>query len=333
MSPQYSPMRFSSNQCYPNNQNMSSSSGYPTVGNMGQVWPPVYHPPNSDVSMIRADNMTVEQTAEWVRTLGRYNAWEETDEYAENFKENNIWGVLLPKLTNKTLKDDLGIAKCGHRLEIMLAIKCLFPKKKPSEHFAEEKIPQNDELLRSPMVESAGETGSVKDTTSSIPAWSPSVSSMMVYSQCKGDVEAMEHSSSKKATPAAKLTTPAVNPYLREDPSAKPNWNSDRARPSHPVVYKTLRKAELRSGKSGRAKALGYLPKGSIVVINQIKGRNGRVVFQNKLGRYKTAGWVTLYTVNNQQLMRKYNPKTQDRGFALSSLADVRLSKISKCTR
>merc|ERR550534_3596896 len=158
MTPQYSPMRYSSNQCYPNNQNMSSSSGYQTVGNMGQVWPPVYHPPNSDVSMIRADNMTVEQTAEWVRTLGRYNAWEETDEYAENFKENNI------------LKDDLGIAKCGHRLEIMLAIKCLFPKKKPSEHFAEEKIPQNDELLRSPMVESAGETGSVKDTTSSIPA-------------------------------------------------------------------------------------------------------------------------------------------------------------------
>jgi len=312
--PQFSPVYYPSNQCYPNNQNMSSSS-CEAAGGMGQVWPPVHHPPNSRISMIRADNMSVEQTAEWVRTLGRYKSWEEADEYAKSFLDNNIWGYLLQKLTNKTLKEDLGIAKCGHRLEMMLAIKALFPERTPSKQIEVKNMLGNN-VHQSPMAESAGEGRS--DTASSDRTKSPAPSSM-VYSESKEDVEAMEHSISKKFTPV-------VNPSSCKDPTSKSRWNRwnrERARPSHPLIYKTLRRSKLRSGKGGLAKVLGYLPRGSIVVINQIKGRSGRVVFQDELGKYKTAGWVTLYTEDNQQLMRKHNPQMKDGGTVLSSLRDV----------
>jgi len=317
------PMRYFSDQYYPNNQNMSSYRGYEATRNMGQVWPPVHNPPNSSATMIRAGNMTVEQTAEWVRTLGRNNMWEEADEYANNFAWNGITGYLLTKLTNKTLKEELGIAICGHRMEIMLAIKCLFPKNAPSEHFAEQNIMLNYELP-SPMVVSSEETETVEDNASSIPTRSPLVSRNIVCSQRNGDLEAIEHSSSRNATPAAKKATPAVCPSLRRDPACKSNsWNSARARPSNPLVYKTLRKVKLRKGKGVQTKVIGYLPRGSIVVINQIKGRSGRIVFQDKRGRYKTAGWVTLYTKENDQLVRRYNPQTKDRGSPLSSFVSV----------
>merc|ERR1719499_1650668 len=97
MSQQFSPMSNHSNHCSPNNQHMSSHSGCEVAGSMGEM-PPIHHPANSHVSMIRADNMTVEQTGEWVRTLGRYNLWEEADEYAKNFVDNNIGGVSSPKV-------------------------------------------------------------------------------------------------------------------------------------------------------------------------------------------------------------------------------------------
>jgi len=299
--PQFSPMSCRNNCFYYNNQSMFSTSGCEVAGSVGQVWPPVHHPPNSRISMTRADNMTVEQTAEWVRTLARYNSWAEADEYAKIFAESSISGFLLQKLTNKILKEDLGIAKSGHRLEIMSVIKCLFPKNAPSKHFAELNTPQQYET----MAESEGDTGLIEDIESSIPTRSPSVSSIMVYAQSNGDVETIEPSSSKKPSLA-------VHTSLCKDRTAKSNRKSDRARPSRPLVYKTLRKAKLRSGKCGLAKTLCYLPRGSIVVINQIKGRSGRVVVQNQHGRYKTAGWVTLYTKDNQQLLKKYNPPTKD---------------------
>jgi len=174
-------------------------------------------------------------------------------------------------------------------------------------------IPQK--YNRSPMVESEGETGSGEDTASSIKSSSLSVRSLLVYPQCNGDVEAIEHSSSKKATPA-------VHPSLCKNLTGKFRWNSGRARPSHPVFYKTSRKVKLRSGRGSLTKNLGYLPRDSIVVINQIKGRSGRVAFRDKFGRYRTAGWVTLYAKKNQ-FLRRYNPHTKDRELALSSFANV----------
>jgi len=277
---------------------MSTPSGCEVAGRMGQIWPPVLYPPYVRVFLIRADKMTVEQTAEWVRNLSIRNLWQEANEYARNFAEHKIGGYLLQKLTNKTLEEKLGIVKCEHRLKIMFAINCLFPKNEPSKHFAEENIPQKYE--RSLMPESDGETGSVEDTPSSMKLRSPSV-----------------------ITSSSKNATPAVHPVLCKDHTGKSRWNSGRATPSHPVFYKTLRKAILRSGTGGLAKNLGYLPRDSIVAINQIKGRSGRVAFKDNFGSYRTAGWVTLYAKKNEQLLRRYKPGTNDREFVLSSFSDV----------
>jgi len=80
----------------------------------------------------------------------------------------------------------------------------------------------------------------------------------------------MEHSSSKKAPPA-------VHSSLCKDHTGKSRWNCGRARPSHPLLYKTFRKAKLHSGRGGLAKNFGYLARDSIVAINHIKDRSGRV--------------------------------------------------------
>ena len=103
----------------------------------------------------------------------------------------------------------------------------------------------------------------------------------------------------------------AIKFPLAKDLPPNAKGMSTRARPSNPLTYKTLRKVKLRSGKSGHAKVIGYLPKGSVVVINQIKGRSGRIVFQEEDGNFIKAGWVTLFTQDKQQLLKKFNPKTK----------------------
>jgi len=84
---------------------------------------------------------------------------------------------------------------------------------------------------------------------------------------------------------------------------------STRASPDNPIEYKTLRNAKIRSGKSVRTDGVGYLHKGDVVVINQIKGRSGRVVRPQHNGELRKVGWVTLYTHDRQQLLEKVNPK------------------------
>jgi len=88
-----------------------------------------------------------------------------------------------------------------------------------------------------------------------------------------------------------------------------------RARPDNPIKYKTLRNAKIRSGKSVRTDVIGYLSKGSVVVINQIKGRSGRIVVPKPGGVFTKVGWVTLYTHDRQQLLEKldYKRKAEER--------------------
>merc|ERR1719175_247706 len=83
------------------------------------------------------------------------------------------------------------------------------------------------------------------------------------------------------------------------------NVKSERARPGNPITYKTLRRVKVRSGKSGETIDVCTLPKGTIVTINQIKGRSGRVVLPQYDGQYKKLGWVTLYTKDGLQLLKK----------------------------
>jgi len=76
---------------------------------------------------IRANCMSVEQTAEWILTLRRCYNWNETAVYTDNFAQNDILGHLLPWLTLETLQSELSIVNEEHRLKIMMAIKYLFP--------------------------------------------------------------------------------------------------------------------------------------------------------------------------------------------------------------
>jgi len=88
---------------------------------------PVWQPSHYAVNLATTHSMTVEKTAEWIRMLGHSKNWELADEYAEKFAENDICGSMLHLLTHEGLKSDLGIKKYCHRLEIMDAIRVLFP--------------------------------------------------------------------------------------------------------------------------------------------------------------------------------------------------------------
>jgi len=89
--------------------------------------------------------MTVEQTAEYIRALGRHYNWNQADAYADVFAENEIWGRLLPMLTLESLKTELEVEELDHRLKIMMAIGCLFPSMT---------IPMESEQWESPSVHS-----------------------------------------------------------------------------------------------------------------------------------------------------------------------------------
>jgi len=107
-----------------------------TVGQNGQqpwiytiyVSPTPYHPLGASFDITPADRMTVDQTANWISTLGWYHGWaEEAHRYHENFRDYNVSGSLLPELTDEFLKSTLGVENERHRLLIISTIRKLFP--------------------------------------------------------------------------------------------------------------------------------------------------------------------------------------------------------------
>jgi hypothetical protein len=80
---------------------------------------------------------------------------------------------------------------------------------------------------------------------------------------------------------------------------------SNRASPGNPISYVTLQTVQIRSGKPIHSNLVCILPRGTVLVINQIKGRSGRVVVQLENGEFEKVGWVTLYTYDQQQLLQK----------------------------
>jgi len=81
------------------------------------VWP-LCHCPPSEVTQ-----MNVQETSIWVQMLAGFKGWVEAIEYSEFFKFNGVVGHMLPYITVEVLRDELGIKKFGHRLEIVDAIK------------------------------------------------------------------------------------------------------------------------------------------------------------------------------------------------------------------
>jgi len=80
------------------------------------VWPSKFSPPDC------LSTMNVDETAIWVEMLCGYKGWAEGKTYSDNFARNEISGYMLPCLNIETLRNELGIEKLGHRLEIVTAI-------------------------------------------------------------------------------------------------------------------------------------------------------------------------------------------------------------------
>jgi len=243
--------------------------------------------PKSTKMLSLADLMKVEQTAEWIWKFCRINGWDEADLYAESFHRNYIWGYRLLELTLDSLKTDLGIKNYQHRLEILLAINRMhydisdWDYEFAADDCREKWKPTEHSLNNDPEI--------------------ASISSAMLkqlrikFSPCESAPKKSQIQRNAKTISNINLTP-------------KTKALSTRARPGNPIKYKTFYRVKVRAGKSVRSTHLGYLNKGSIVVINQVKGRSGRVVLQQANGGYVKVGWVTLYT-NERQLLRKYDHK------------------------
>jgi len=291
----------------------------PTTTNfIHNVPSPVWQPSHYAVNLVTTDSMTVEKTAEWIRMLGHSKNWELADEYAEKFAENDICGSMLHLLTHEGLKSDLGIKKYCHRLEIMDAIRVLFP---------------NDTVCSTTGMKTEGNDQ----------VWSPTWESITEESEAVLSVYRSQSEIQRTCRDERVWRTDGSRPISTHTKNIEPDYQakevskwvgirknlgqcsskavismqnqelramhgmSDRARPGNPVTYKTLRIVKVRSGKYEATADVCTLPKGSIVTINQIKGRSGRVVLPQDGGHYVKLGWVTLYTKNGLQLLKKTN--------------------------
>jgi len=129
------------------------------------TFPPAYHPssiPINKVSFTYAHLMTVEQTCNWILTLGAFKGWKEAPRYAENFRKKNITGMMLRELNHELLKFELGVLNSSHRIELIMTARQLFPSYAMLIAHATPRVP----LTISGMHET--------DTESDLPVWKTS---------------------------------------------------------------------------------------------------------------------------------------------------------------
>jgi len=283
---------------------------------------------------VRVDLFTVEQTAEWIRALSLTNGWAEANQYSWSFYQNGIFGHQLEKITVESLKSDLGIMKYGHRLAIVAEIERMYPiLQRDIGEVKTCKLGKSKRSMPNPVLDSEHEEieskpeqtpkpfRSEKDKTSNVDLASCNeaftVGIITTNASVSQDNKRKEFPNScseeqtniKDVPKLDKGQADKVSPA--EVLSFSVRKKSIRARPDNPVKYKALRNAKIRSGKSVRSDTISYLTKGAVVVINQIKGRSGRVVVLQPNGEFKKVGWVTLYTHDRQQLMERLNYNRQ----------------------
>lgn len=97
-------------------------------GSLPPICPPLPTAPDAPYSLSRVDMMNVEQTGNWVSTLGRYLGWKEAEAYARKFRENGVTGISLSMLTPELLDIDLGVTNESHRMELFRNIQLLYPQ-------------------------------------------------------------------------------------------------------------------------------------------------------------------------------------------------------------
>jgi len=96
----------------------------------GIVSPPWCHLAGASFNATPVREMTVPQTANWIRTLGHYHGWTQVEAYAQSFLNNSITGVLLEDLTPDMLEFSLGIRNQRHQGELLSAIHDLHPNRR-----------------------------------------------------------------------------------------------------------------------------------------------------------------------------------------------------------
>jgi len=111
--------------------------------------PPCYHSSGEKYAVTVAEEMTVDQTANWIKTFGKCHGWEQVDLYAKNFREQGITGVCLKELTADMLEFPLGIKDKQQQQELFSAIQYLYPSKRmqttpyPYQHNTSTQIPHS----------------------------------------------------------------------------------------------------------------------------------------------------------------------------------------------
>jgi len=83
-------------------------------------------PPTPPFPKIAIHRMDIEELATWVEDFSNFSRWSEAEMYAEFFRRKGIDGAKIVQLNSKDLRDDLGISKLGHRLELLRTIKELY---------------------------------------------------------------------------------------------------------------------------------------------------------------------------------------------------------------
>jgi len=113
------------------------------------------------------------------------------------------------------------------------------------------------------------------------------------------------HGSDFEKSPSSKEMPSYTNTYEKDQNNIvkRNRKKSKRAGPSNPVEYMALCEVQIRAGRSATSKVVGELNARQTVVINQIKGRSGRVVEKRESGKYTKKGWVSLFTASGRQLL------------------------------
>lgn len=84
-----------------------------------------------------------------------------------------------------------------------------------------------------------------------------------------------------------------------------PKKKGPRPTPSKPLRYKVLHHARMRSGKSMKSEVMGFVRKGEVYWVNQIKGKRARLIERTEEGDVNL-GWVSLRNNAGYQLMAPF---------------------------
>jgi len=283
-------------------------------------------------SLTKVSEMNMEW---WNCNLGYSKGWSEVHTQADSFRSNAITSYIADKLKIEYLKSELRIKKYFHRLEIMAAINDL--NSTASREGENRNIKAslsstspytdtlNDRLTNkgSGYIHLASKVSYPNPTAPSL--WlaksadvnnysvtvSPGCSNKCSLSKRGQEVKKWVDSRNKsflatKSNKSLADNCPMKNGHHTAD---RVKAKSKRASPGKQIVYKALRKVTIQKGKTWSSCIVGQLLKNSIVIINQVKGRRGRIVLRKPNGELLVVGWVPLSTSKGRLLLVKYHKK------------------------